>query len=215
MASTGQVGAVSRRPRRKVVVVSAAMAIVAGLGMAAPAGAATTGPSWSMGGQGITNWRYQSDENKITAGNIKSQLSVKWAATLTGDISATPAVVDGVVYVPDWGGKFSALNADTGAVIWQDDVAALAGVAGALSRTSPAVSGDSVVFGTQKGARLISVNKNTGVLQWRTQLDSHPLAIVTASPTIYQGRVYAGVASTEENGVAALRRSTPATSAEA
>lgn len=199
MASTEQ--SRSARSPKKFLVASAAAVMVAGLGMAAPAGAEPTAPTWTMGGQGITNWRYQPDENKITTGNVKSQLAVKWAATLTGDISATPAVVNGVVYVPDWGGKFSALRADTGALIWQDDVAALAGVAGALSRTSPAVSGDSVVFGTQKGARLISVNKNTGALQWLTQLDSHPLAIVTGSPTIYQGRIYAGVASTEENGV--------------
>jgi polyvinyl alcohol dehydrogenase (cytochrome) len=154
-----------------------------------------------MGGQGITNWRYQPDEHKITTGNIKSQLSEAWAATLAGDISATPAVVEGVVYAPDWGGKFTALNATTGAVIWQDDLASLTGVAGAVSRTSPAVSGDSVVFGTQLGALLVSVNKNTGALNWKRQLDPHPLAIVTQSPTIYEGVVYAGVASTEENGV--------------
>jgi polyvinyl alcohol dehydrogenase (cytochrome) len=156
--------------------------------------------SWSMSGQGITDWRYQPNESKINATNATS-LSQAWVATLAGDISATPAVVDGVVYVPDWGGKFSALNATTGAVIWQDDVATLTGVAGALSRTSPAVSGNSVVFGTQKGGRLVSVDRTTGAVNWSTQLDDHPLAIVTASPTIYNGVVYAGVASVEENGV--------------
>ena len=154
-----------------------------------------------MSGQGITNWRYQPDESKLTQGNVKSQLSLAWAATLAGDISATPAVVDGVVYVPDWGGKLSALNATTGALIWQDDVASLVGVPGAVSRTSPAVSGNSVVIGTQKGGRLVAVNKTTGAPIWVTPLDSHPLAILTTSPTIYNGVVYAGVASTEENGV--------------
>lgn len=156
--------------------------------------------SWSMSGQGITDWRYQPNENKISTSNVAS-LTPAWVTTLTGDISSTPAVVGGVAYVADWGGKFSALNAATGAVIWQDDVANLTGVPGALSRTSPAVSGDSVVFGTQKGARLVSVNKNTGLLNWSVALDPHPLAIVTQSPTIYNGVVYDGVASTEENGV--------------
>ena len=153
-----------------------------------------------MSGQGITNWRYQPDENKISADNAGA-LAPKWVATLAGDISSTPAVVDGVVYVTDWGGNISALNAATGAVIWQKSVATLTGVTGAVSRTSPAVSGNSVVFGTQKGARLVSVNKNTGNVNWVTQLDDHPMAIVTQSPTIYNGVVYDGVASLEENGV--------------
>src|SRR3954453_17507502 len=96
-----------------------------------------------------------------------------------------------VVYALDWGGKLSALDATTGALIRQDDVAGLTGVPGAMSRTSPAVSGDSVVFGTQRAGRLVSVNKNTGELNWSTPLDDHPLAILTASPTIYNGRVYA------------------------
>lgn len=153
-----------------------------------------------MGGQGITNWRYQADENKINVNNA-GQLKAKWVTNLAGDVSATPAVVDDVVYVPDWGGKFSALDATTGAVIWQDDVAGITGVPGAVSRTSPAVAGQSVLFGTQKGARLVSVNRSTGAVNWITQVDTHPLAIVTQSPTVYNGRVYVGVASTEENGV--------------
>jgi len=94
------------------------------------------------------------------------------------------------------------LDASTGSVIWQDDVATLTEQTGTVvSRTSPAVSGNSVVFGTQAGAYLVSVDTRTGTLNWKTQLDSHPMAIVTQSPTIYDGVVYDGVASTEENGV--------------
>jgi polyvinyl alcohol dehydrogenase (cytochrome) len=156
--------------------------------------------NWSMSGQGITNWRYQPDENKLNAQNVGS-LSAAWIANLAGDVSSTPAVVDGVVYVTDWGGKITALNATTGAVVWQTDVASASGVPGALSRTAPAVSGSSVVFGTQRGARLVSLNRTTGAVNWVTKLDDHPLAIDTQSPTIYNGVVYVGVASVEENGV--------------
>jgi polyvinyl alcohol dehydrogenase (cytochrome) len=194
-------------------------------------GASST-PSWSMSGQGITNWRYQPDEHKLTEGNVKSQLSLKWAAALGGDISATPAVVDGVAYVPDWGGKLSAVNTQNGQIIWQKSVQSLAGASYALvedsdsnsptyqtvipdtinpvvSRTSPAVSGNTVVIGTQTmrsptlgdGAELLAVDKTTGNLIWKTRLDSHPLSIDTASPTIYNGKIYVGVASIEENGV--------------
>jgi polyvinyl alcohol dehydrogenase (cytochrome) len=182
-------------------------------------------PSWSMSGQGITNWRYQPDETKINANNAGS-LSVKWAAQLGGEISATPAVVDGVAYVPDWGGKLTAVNTQTGSIIWQSSVKDLAGALYALkedtanqivvpdtnpvaSRTSPAVSGNTVVIGTQTmrstsgqdGARLVAVDKTTGATLWSTRLDNHPLSIITQSPTIYNGKIYVGVASIEENGV--------------
>lgn len=187
---------VSKAARARSLVAASAALMLVGL---APTGAyaAASAASWSMNGQGITNWRHQPDENKINADNVNS-LSLSWVDTLAGDITATPAVVDGVVYVPDWGGKFSALDAVTGAVIWEDDVASLIGVPGAVSRTTPAVSGNSVVFGTLNGGRLVSVNKRTGALNWSTQLDTHPLAIETQSPTIYNGVVYAGLASTEE-----------------
>jgi polyvinyl alcohol dehydrogenase (cytochrome) len=168
-------------------------AVLAAWVFAAPAGAAT----WSMFGQGVTNWRYQPDENKINANNAGG-LKPKWATALGGDISATPAVVDGFVYVPDWGGKITKLNAATGAVVWQKDVGALSGVAGAKSRTSPAVVGNAVIFGTQAGARLVSIDKTTGNTNWATTLDSHMAAIITQSPVVHNGTIYNGVASLEE-----------------
>ena len=79
------------------------------------------GPAWSadwtMSGKTVTNWRYQADENKINASNAGS-LHQRWAATLGGDISATPAVQGGALYVPDWSGSITRLNATTGAVVW-------------------------------------------------------------------------------------------------
>src|SRR4029079_3491209 len=46
-----------------------------------------------------------------------------------------------------------------------------------------------------------AVNKANGNVLWTTRLDDHPLSIETQSPTIYNGVVYVGVASIEENGV--------------
>jgi polyvinyl alcohol dehydrogenase (cytochrome) len=217
---------------RKPAFAAALATIVAALGIAAAiAGAAGSGPSWSMSGQGITNWRYQPAEKTINADNAKS-LAVRWATHLAGDISATPAVVDGVAYVPDWGGKLSAVDTQTGSIIWQSSVKTLAGALYPLaedadsssptyqtvipdthnpvvSRTSPAVSGNTVLIGTQTmrsetagdGAELLAVDKTSGNLLWRTKLDDHPLSIDSQSPTVYNGVVYVGVASIEENGV--------------
>ena len=87
----------SRRMQRYAVVATLVVVAAALAGTAAHANSG--GASWSMSGQGITNWRYQPDETKLNQGNVKSQLSLQWAAALGGDISATPAVVDGVAYV--------------------------------------------------------------------------------------------------------------------
>ena len=45
---------------------------------------------------------------------------------------------------------------------------------------------------------MLAFNKATGQLVWSTQADSHPAAIITQSPTVFNGRVYVGVASQEE-----------------
>jgi len=73
-----------------------------------------------------------------------------------------------------------------------------------VSRTSPFLDTKSktLYIGTQTGAYLLAINADTGALRWRTQLDSHPLAIDTQSPVVYEGSVYVGVASLEEGAAA-------------
>ena len=122
-----------------------------------------------------------------------------------GDVSARAAVVDGVVYFPDWGGYLNALNASTGQLIWSRSLSSYDGLGqNTHSRTTPAVVNGTLYLGTQEGAWLLAVNAATGALIWKTQLESpanDPFAIITASPTVVGGTVYTGVASTEE-GVA-------------
>jgi polyvinyl alcohol dehydrogenase (cytochrome) len=66
---------------------------------------------------------------------------------LKGDISATPTVADGTVYIPDWGGYLSALDARTGAIKWQKKVGDYVGFDSYFSRTAPAIDGDSLIIG--------------------------------------------------------------------
>jgi len=56
---------------------------------------------WMMGGHGPSNTRNQSAETMIGPSNVGG-LTVKWQLNTAGDVSATPAVKDGMVYVPDW-----------------------------------------------------------------------------------------------------------------
>ena len=57
-------------------------------------------------------------QHAISADNA-GDLATKWTFETHGDVSATPAVVGGAVYFPDWGGYINKVNAATGALIWQ------------------------------------------------------------------------------------------------
>jgi polyvinyl alcohol dehydrogenase (cytochrome) len=153
-----------------------------------------------------------------------SKLSVKWTHKAAGDISATPAVVDGDVYVPDYGGMISRIRGQTGQPVWSVSVGALIGVptpdAGApdagspptdtpapiVSRDTPIVTADSVIFGLSSGGLygstpcgyVVSIDRATGALKWATQVDAHPTAVVTSSPLLEDGKLYLGVSSGEE-----------------
>jgi len=94
---------------------------------AAPLDCANDGGDWPMYGQNICNTR-ASAATAITPANAAG-LGVKWQLTAAGDISATPAVVRGQIYVPDWGGMVSRIDAASGSVVWTQSVGELLGLA--------------------------------------------------------------------------------------
>jgi polyvinyl alcohol dehydrogenase (cytochrome) len=170
-----------------------------------------------MSGQNVCNTRQQKAGGALTAA-LAPKLAVKWSYDAAGDISATPAVVAGNIYVPDWGGKLNRLDAGTGKVVWTKDVGQLAQfvddqmmpVMGLISRTTPVVTGGAVIFGTQRdtplvitdprpNAFLVAVDQDTAALRWKTPLhEGHPAAVITGSPVLDGGRLYVGVSSLEE-----------------
>lgn len=153
--------------------------------------------AWPMFGHNLQNTA------STSAPSLKNveRLAVKWAFTAGGEVSARPAVVDGTVFFPDWGGNIWAVDAKKGTPIWGHQLSDYGLVAHANSRTSPAVAGGVVYIGSQEGAWLLAIDAKTGKLIWKTQLESpanDPFAIVTSSPIVVGGKVYAGVASIEE-----------------
>jgi polyvinyl alcohol dehydrogenase (cytochrome) len=114
--------------------------------------------------------------------------------------------VDGdAVYFPDWGGNLFAVEKESGRLIWSHKISDYDGVEGAISRVSPAVDGNQVIIGdtpnskkVHNGANVISVDRESGTLRWMTQVDTHPAAVITGSPVVFDGVVYIGVSSIEE-----------------
>jgi polyvinyl alcohol dehydrogenase (cytochrome) len=183
--------------RRKVPLV---LAGVAALAASAVAYAAVAAAPWPMGGQNINDTRAGS--SSINPDNAK-HLALKWKLTTHGDVSATPAVVGGALYFPDWAGYMYKVDAQTGTVIWSHQVSEYDGVPGAIARTSPTVDGDTVYIGDQNGGNLIALDTATGNERWSAALGGgNPFAIDTQSPIVYQGVVYVGLASSEEGAVA-------------
>lgn len=156
---------------------------------------------WPMAGNGVTDTHAALGEHVVVPGTVGS-LSVAWSLTTNGDVRSTPVVVDGTVYAPDSGGTMWAVDSATGAVKWSHQISDYTGTSGDVVRASPAVYGPELVFGvtngTGQGADIVAVNRFTGTLLWKTEVESHPASIITGSPIVYQGTVYAGVSSYEE-----------------
>ena len=182
----------------------------------APLNCANDDAGWPSYGLNVCNTRGGASADPITTSTV-TKLKVKWTFKAAGDISATPAVVDGQLYVPDYSGNLNRLDANTGALVWSKNVGALVMQtttvdAGAfqslltsylapLSRATPIVSGNNVIFGMGApgfSATLAAVDKDTAALVWKTPLDPHEASLITSSPVIDNGILYIGVSSGEE-----------------
>ena len=159
---------------------------------------------WRIAGQDLNNSWSQPAEHLISPTNVNG-LTPKWVFTTGGDVSATPTVDGDAVYFPDWAGNLFAVQKDSGHLIWSHKISEYDGVEGAISRVSPAVDANHVIIGdilsskqVHNGANVISVDRETGTVQWITQVETHPAAIITGSPVVFNGVVYIGISSNEE-----------------
>jgi outer membrane protein assembly factor BamB len=112
--------------------------------------------------------------------SVTAPFTILWEYDSPGIVSATPAVVEGSVYVATEDGVVAALDADTGDTLWNYSI-------GSPSDSAPAVAGTAVYVGA-RDHRLLSLDRDTGELIWEKNLGN----IVLASPTVLDGTVYIG-----------------------
>lgn len=141
----------------------------------------------------MNNRRYAYGEvliNPVTVRNLR----LRWSFYAGKDISATPAVANGVVYFPSWNGYLYAVNAFNGALIWEQNLSKLTGLSGTgivvnvtVSRSTPTIAGDLLIVGIYGPVVVVAVSKSNGRLVWSTQLDPRPRSQITMSGSFYMG----------------------------
>jgi polyvinyl alcohol dehydrogenase (cytochrome) len=155
-------------------------------------------PAWNGWGVDYRNSRFQPGAAAgLTPGQV-SRLQLKWAFGFPGATALYgQTVYDGRLYVTSNAGYVYSLDAETGCLHWgfRAESAVRSGFTiGRISRTDSRLA---IFFGDIHGTAY-ALSASTGEELWKTLTDPHPLARITGTPVLYEGRVYVPVASLEE-----------------
>jgi polyvinyl alcohol dehydrogenase (cytochrome) len=166
-------------------------------GGSAGSGATTSASGWPMFGRDLSNSRNNPDETALSPSSVPN-LRMLWkydgAAT-----TSTPAVVDGIVYLPTWDGNVQALRHDDGSVVWRTPLPD-------LIDSSPAIT-DTTVFVSDDAGSVHALDRASGMLRWSKRVEPHPEAHLWSSPVYVPEAdlVIVGVASGEEDAAITMR----------
>jgi polyvinyl alcohol dehydrogenase (cytochrome) len=196
--------------RRRGVSILATSLLAAGALVAAPdASAAGCGPTagvpggeWRSYGRDLANTRFQEHEKVISAADVPF-LAPAWVfSTQTaggeGDITGTPVIADGCVYVATNRGWVFAMNADTGELVWKALVPDGGGINSSVTadggRIYAAVSKASRGGPGGGGPYVVALDQYTGALLWKSPpVDTQVGSDVYGSPVAFAGNVLLGV----------------------
>lgn len=168
-----------------------------------------TGGEWRSYGGDHANTRTQSAESTI--GPLEAAtLAPVWTISMVdatgdptaGDVTGTPVIADGCLFVGTNGGYVVAADADTGEPLWSTAVprggqvnASVTVIDGVVyAAVSNVGRGQACDGDACAGPYVVALDEATGALLWVTEpIDSQPGADVYASPVIIDGVVLMGV----------------------
>jgi alcohol dehydrogenase (cytochrome c) len=137
---------------------------------------------------------------QVDAANVKN-LEIKWIfqANSLQSFSATPLVVDGIMYVTQAPNDVLAIDAVTGKVFWMYHYAASPGrlcCRGQVNR-GVAIHGDTLFMATVD-AYLVALDAKNGRPIWKSKVGDAPNAYgMTLAPLVIKDKVLVGVAGAE------------------
>ncbi len=154
----------------------------------------TSGNAWRAWSPAIDNTRFQSSAGAAISASDISKLTLRWALGFADASSAwaQPSVAGGVVYVGSQNGTVYAVSATTGCIFWTFPAAG--GV-----RTAIIVADTELVYFGDTAANVYALDARSGTRRWVRSVESHPLARITGTPTLHDGRLYVPTSSYEES----------------
>lgn len=168
-------------------------------------GAAASGSSdWPAYMYDAAHSSFNSGETRLSPDNA-SKLTLLWKYKLGDVLAAQPVVKGGVVYEGSWNGFLYALNAQDGALKWKVDLGRTTSprcTPQSAGITSAAAATDDAVYIGGGDGYLYAFDPQSGAVKWkfRTGDNSEQGGVYNwASPTIYKGNVYYGIAAFCDN----------------
>ena len=178
-----------------------------------------SGENWPMYGRNLGH-TFSNPHSRINPSNV-NKLKRAWIFPTDDAVSASPTVVDGVIYVGSWDGNFYAIRARTGTLLWRFQVDCQNAIvpvprrclplgtpppprfltSGGLITSSAAVMDDRVYFAG--GRTLYSLNAKNGSLRWKRVICGNPEDAncssrtddpvkIFSSPAVFQGLIFIG-----------------------
>ena len=160
-------------------------------------------PDWGAYGR-VAARTFDADCPSAISPRTVATLAPLWTFKTDRVVTASPAVVDGQVFIGDWSGTMYALDADTGVEQWRAGTAPAPGAPFGPIVSSAAVADVGarrlVVVGV--GPRLYAFDARDGRVVWDTYLGSaarpadHPAdeqTEIESSPLVHDGVVYVGM----------------------
>jgi polyvinyl alcohol dehydrogenase (cytochrome) len=186
---------------------------------------ARVGQDWPQWSGDIHNNHNLTTENPLLNRTNVKNLKVKWSTDSGSSVVSTPTFKKEVLYFNEIskigvgglfkGGNLHAVNAQDGKEIWSHKVQDYTGHSiRDFSRSSPAISGDMLFIGDSvnnlkfiahstigfkglPGSTMMGINRLTGKLLWKTEVETHFASRITMSPIVIGDKVIVGVSSME------------------
>jgi len=163
-----------------------------------PGAPLTMGPhDWPVIGKDIAGSRFQAEPG-LRAEDLP-RLKLKWAFAYPEGASGPVQVAGGRVFLAAGDGQVYSLDAQSGCSYWSFETGrTVRALTVAQLATGEASSARTAVFFGDDQSTVTAIDATSGTSLWETSVDTHPLARITAPPSVYQGRVFVPVSGMED-----------------
>ena len=147
---------------------------------------------WLMARRNYQGWSY-SPLTEVNRANVKDlKLAWVWNMNDTGANQPMPLVHNGIIYLVNTLNTVQALDAKTGALIWENQVGPMQ-VVGFGSMRNFAIYEDKIITATTN-ATLVALDARTGKIVWQTNMNEKGATHTeTSGPIVAKGTVIQGL----------------------